>query len=136
MDWGDVADEDDMLPTRVVQHFGLGEIVVCSNAGYFLQGDNIIDRKVYRLSPQEPDGSIVTETTLREILQRDGDDDVYWKPLEWKHLQMVVDSDGGQEERFKLLSEILQRKVDAKLSEMTFIPYGDSFADSDFVDSF
>ena len=125
---------DNQLPTRVAQHFGLGEVVICRNAGYLLQGDNIIDRKVFRLLSGETGDGIIAETTLQEILEEDGDDDTYWKSLEWRHLQVIVDSSGEQSERFRLLSEILRRKADAEMDAATFVPYGDQFADSDFVD--
>lgn len=125
---------DNQIPTRVARYFGLGEAVVCRNAGYLLQGDDIIDRKVFRLSPGETDNVTIVETTLQEILEEDGDDDTYWKHLEWRHLQVVVDSSGGQSERFRLLSKIMLRKADAQMDAETFVPYGDSFADSDFVD--
>lgn len=124
---------DHTIPTSVAQHYGLGEVVVCKNAGDFLQGD-IISRKLYRVSPSETDGSVIVESTLREILESDGDDDILWKSLEWRHIQVVVDEKGGQTERFNLLSAILRIKADAEMDAMTFVPYGDSFADSDFVD--
>ena len=126
---------DSLMPTRVAQYFGLGERVVCSNAGYFLQGDEIVDRPVFRIRHQESGETVIEKTTLKEILQEDGDEDVWWKPVEWRHIQVVVDETGGQSERFKLVSAILKRLADAEMAADTFIPYGDQFADSDFIDS-
>ena len=124
---------DATLPTRVALRFGLGEVVVCKSAGYILQGDKIIDRPIYRLG----DGAGAVTTTLAAMLEQDAADgeDVYWKSLEWRHLQSVVDAAGGQSERFALLAEILQRLAQARMDSETFVPYGDQFADSDFVDS-
>ncbi len=124
---------DNRLPTLVARRFGLGEVFIFRNAGYLLQGDNIIDRKVFRLSSGESGEATISRTTLREILEEGGDDDTYWKHLEWRHLQVVVDSVGGQSDRFRLLSEIFRRKADAQMDAKTFIPQGDQFADSDFV---
>lgn len=125
---------DNQIPTLVARHFGLGEVFICRNAGYLLQGDNIIDRKVFRLLSGESGEATISQTTLQEILEEDGDGDTYWKHLEWRHLQVVVDSVGAQSERFRLLSEIFRRKADAQMDAETFVPYGDQFADSDFVD--
>ena len=126
--------ESTMIPTRVAQHFGLGEKVICGNAGDFLQG-GIIDRLIYQKRQHESGMSVSEATTLQEILKEDGEDDVWWKPVEWRHVQVVVDESGEQTERFKLVSAILQRLAYAEIDAQTFIPYGDQFADSDFVDS-
>ncbi len=126
---------DNAIPTKVAQHFGLGELVVCRNAGDFLQGETIIERRVYQMKQNESGTPAISETTLRQILEEDGDEDYWWKPLEWRHLQSVVDSAGGQQDRFILLSEILHRIAGAEMDAETFVPYGDQFADSDFVDS-
>ena len=127
---------DTAIPTLVAQHFGLGEVAVCSNAGDFLQGDTILGRRIYRTLQDESGNSVVVETTLLQILKDDGDEDVDWKTLEWRHLQEVVDSAGGQQERFLLLAEILHRKANAAIASGTFVPYGKEFADSDFIDTF
>ena len=119
----------------MAQYFGLGEVAICPNAGDFLQGDAIWGRRIYQIRRDESENPAVVETTLPQILKDDGDDDVYWKTLEWRHLQVVVDETGGQRERF-LLAEILQRMADAELADATFIPYGDQFTDSDFIDAF
>lgn len=125
-----------VIPHGVAKCFYVGTVVVCKSAGYLLQGDDIIDRKVHQIRRSESAHSVIEETTLRQILERDGHDDVYWQPLEWRHLQMVVDAHGGQTERFYLLSKILRRKADVQMDAETFIPYGMLFADSDFVDAF
>ena len=127
---------DAAIPTLVAQYFGLGEVAVCPNAGDFLQGDAIWGRRIYQIRRDESENSAIVETALPQILKDDGDEDVYWKTLEWRHLQVVVDETGGQRERFLLLAEILQRMADAELADATFIPYGDQFADSDFIDAF
>jgi hypothetical protein len=126
---------DEAIPTRVAQTFGLGEVVVCQNAGDFLQGDTIIARRVHRITQDESGSHTISETTLRDILGEDGDGDYWWKPLEWRHLQLVVDPDGGQQDRLILLSEILYRIASAEMDAETFIPYGHQFADSDFIDA-
>lgn len=129
-----------VIPHAVAKRFYVGTVVVCKSAGYFLQGNNIYDRKVHRVRCNESAYSVIEETTLCQILEHEGNDDFYGnsldQPLEWRHLQMVVDQYGGQTERFYLLSEILRRKADAQVNEETFIPYGMLFADSDFVDAF
>lgn len=130
------APGDTTIPTLVAQYFGLGEAAVCANAGFFLQGDTICERPIYQMRKDEHGNPAVVETTLSQILKEDGDADIDWKALEWRHIQEVVDSAGGQQERFLLLAEILNRMADAKLGESTFIPYGDQFADSDFIDAF
>ena len=122
-----------IIPTRVAQCFGLGEMAVCGNAGDFLQGDQIWGRRIYQVKQGESSNPVILETTLPDILKEDGYEDVYWKTLEWRHIQVVVDSTGGQRERFLLLSEILRRIADAEMDAGTFIPYGDQFADSDFI---
>lgn len=126
---------DSMIPTGVAQHFGLGEVNICANAGHILQGDNILEAQVHQVVNDAHSSQRFAPTTLHEILKQDGEVDNYWKPLEWRHIQSVVDSDGGQESRFRLLSEILRRLAGAYMDESTFIPYGHQFADSDFVDS-
>lgn len=127
---------DNAIPTRVAQYFGLGEVAVCANAGDFLQGDAIWGRQLHQMRRDESGNSAVVETALPQILKEDGEEDVYWKTLEWRHIQMVVDSTGGQQERFLLLAEILQTMAGAEISAATFVPYGDEFADSDFIDAF
>ena len=74
-------------------------------------------------------------TTLSQMLQEGGEDDIYWTPLEWRHLQSVVDESGVQTYRFELLSSILKRLAQAGMDLETFVPYGHQFSDSDFVDS-
>ena len=129
------AVEGSMIPTRVAQHFGLGEKVICGNAGDFLQGD-IINRPIYWKRRYESGMAVSEATTLQGILKEDGDEDVWWKPVEWRHIQAVVDGNGRQTERFKLVSAILQLLAFAEIDAQTFIPYGEQFADSDFIDSF
>lgn len=125
---------DTVIPTLVAQHFGLGEGAACRNAGYLLQSK--VDRPVYRVQQDETGNPAVNATTLRHILEADGDEDIEWKPLEWRHIQMVVDATGGQQERFQLLADILQTRARAEMDSATFVPYGDEFADSDFIDAF
>lgn len=127
---------DTVIPTLVAQHFGLGEVAACANAGDFLQGDAIWGRRIYQMRRDESGNSAAMETALPQILKEDGDEDVYWKTLEWRHIQVVVDAAGGQQERFLLLAEILNRMADAEIADATFVPYGDEFADSDFIDAF
>ena len=126
-----------LIPTRVARRFGLDETNVCKRSGYILQGDDLIDRPIFQ-AQQESGEVVLHPTTLREIVSRDGDDDEdnYWKPLKWSQLQTVVDSSGGQSERFRLLAAILRRLGEAEMDSETFIPYGMQFADSDFIDSF
>ena len=126
---------DNSIPTRVARQLGLGEFVVCKNAGYILQGETILDRAVYKATSENGEGRDFKPTTLSEILQEDSEDDIYWTPLEWRHLQSVVDESGGQACRFELLSSILKRLAEAGMDSETFVPYGHQFADSDFVDS-
>ncbi len=132
---------DPEIPTRVARHFGLGERVVCQNAGYFLQGGEMIERPVYRLRSDGRDKMIPVPTTLQDILRGEVEDDaswmneVYWKDLEWRHLQLIVDERGGQSERFRLLARILNHIGVTRMMEGTFIPYGHQLADSDFIDA-
>ena len=69
------------------------------------------------------------------MLQADSEDDISWTPLEWRHLQSVVDESGGQACRFELLSSILNHPAQAGMDSETLVPYGHQFADSDFIDS-
>ena len=127
------------IPTPVARRFGLGEKVVCGNAGYFLQGNEMIERPVYRAAPANCDEREVIATTLQDILHEEVEDEewwvheVYWKDLEWRHIQMVLDEGGGQSERFRLLAKILDHIAEVELMEGTFVPYGNQFADSDFL---
>ena len=127
------------IPTRVARRFGLGEKVVCKSAGYFLQGNEMIERPVYRADPENCAEPKVVATTLQEILHKEVEDEewwrqqVYWKDLEWRHIQMVLDESGGQSERFRLLAKILDHIAEVELMEGTFVPYGNQFADSDFL---
>ena len=125
---------DTAIPTLVAQHFGLGEVAASRNAGYLLQSK--IDRPVYRVQQDATGNSVIVETTLRHILEEDGDADIEYKTLEWRHIQVVVDATGGQQDRFLLLSEILQTRAGAEMDAATFVPYGNEFADSDFIDAF
>ena len=131
---------DQLIPTRVARQFGLGERVVCESAGHFLQGENLLGRRVYRAGTEFSEDGTVVPTTLHDVLLAEADDDdaasqeVYWKDLEWRHIQMVVDERGGQRDRFLLLSEILDHIGEAILMEGTYVPYGFQFADSDFID--
>ena len=125
---------DTAIPTLVAQHFGLGEVAASRNAGYLLQSK--IDRPVYRIQQDTTGNSVIVETTLRHILEEDGDEDIEYKTLEWRHIQEVVDSAGGQQERFLLLADILHTRARAEMDAATFVPYGDEFADSDFIDAF
>ena len=135
------APGDHVIPTRVARKLGLGERVVCQSAGYLLQGEKLIKRNVYRAGPEYSEDGTVVATTLYDILLAEVDDDewasqeVYWKDLEWRHIQMVLDVCGGQRDRFVLLSEILDHIGEVSLMEGTYIPYGYQFADSDFIDS-
>ena len=129
----------DEIPTRVARRFGLGEKVVCKSAGYFLQGNEMIERPVYRSAPADCGEPKVVATTLQDILHEEVEDEewwrqqVYWKDLEWRHIQLVLDESGGQSERFRLLSRILDHMAEVELMEGTFVPYGNQFADSDFL---
>ena len=129
----------DEIPTRVARRFGLGEKVVCKNAGYFLQGNELIERPVYRAVPADCGAHRVVATTLQEILHEEVRDEqwwvqeVYWKDLKWRHIQLVLDESGGQSERFRLLAKILDHIAEVELMEGTFVPYGNQFADSDFL---
>ena len=133
---------DYVIPTRVARRFGLGEKVVCESAGHLLQGEELIKRKVYTAGPEYSQDGAVVSTTLHDILLAEADDDerasqeVYWKDLEWRHIQMVLDESGGQRDRFLLLSEVLDHIGEVILMEGTYVPYGFQFADSDFIDSF
>lgn len=127
------------IPTRVARRFGLGEKLVCKSAGYFLQGNEMIERPVYRAAPADCDERKVIATTLQDILHEEVEDkewwkqEVYWKDLEWRHIQLILDENGGQSERFRLLAKILDHIADVELMEGTFVPYGNQFADSDFL---
>ena len=112
---------------------GLGEFVVCNNSDYILQGDAILDRTVYRVTSKDGEGRIFKSTTLSDMLQEDSVEDIYWMPLEWRHLQSEVDESGGQACRFELLASILNRLEQAGMDSETFIPSGHQFTDSDFV---
>lgn len=117
---GDIA-----IPTKVARAFGLGEFNICANAGYTLQ--SLAKQTVYRMTESE-EGELAP-TTLDEILREDGakdTDDVFWKTFEWKHLQMVLDSSGGQSERFRILSKVLSGIAYSHIGDA-----GDSFGDSD-----
>ena len=46
-----------------------------------------------------------------------------------------MDPSGGQLGRFELLSAIFRRLAEVGMDSETFVPYGNQFADSDFVDS-
>ena len=132
------APGDELIPTRVAKRFGLNETNVCKSSGYILQGDDLIDRPIFQTRREESGEAVLRATTLREIVSEDGsdDEDDYWKPLKWGQLQTVVDSSGGQSERFKLLAAILRRLGEVEMDSETFIPYGMQFADSDFIDAF
>ena len=127
------------IPTRVARRFGLGEKIVCKSAGHFLQGNDMIERPVYRAASADGDKREVVATTLQEILHEEvkaeewSRQEVYWKDLEWRHIQLVLDENGGQSERFRLLAKILDHIAEVELMEGTFVPYGDQFADSDFL---
>lgn len=119
---GDVS-----IPTKVARTFGLGEFNICASAGYTLQSRT--DQTVYRTADESGERKLVP-TTLDEILREDGAKDVhdvYWKTLEWKHIQIIFDSSGGQSERFRILSEVMSRLASAKMGYG-----GDSSGDSDF----
>ena len=124
------------LPTLVARRFGLGEHILCKNAGHLLQGDDLIDRPIHRTVENDSGKGVVVLSSLREMLEEEGDEDVYWQSLEWKHIQSIVDPSGGQLCRFELLSAIFRRLAEVGMDSETFVPYGNQFADSDFVDSF
>ena len=132
---------DPEIPTRVARHFGLGERVACENAGYLLQGDEMVERPVFRAGSDGRGESTLVATTLQDILREEVEDEaswvdeVYWKDLEWRHLQMIFDGSGGQSERFMLLARILHHIGETHLMEGTFVPYGHQFADSDFINA-
>ena len=81
----------------------------------------------------------VIATTLQEILHEEVENEewwiqeVYWKDLEWRHIQLILDESGGESERFRLLAKILDHIAEVELMEGTFVPYGNQFADSDFL---
>ena len=127
---------DTSIPTLVARRFGLGEQIVCKNAGHLLQGDNLIDRPVHRGVENESGKRVVVLTSLREILEEESDENIYWRSLEWRHVQSIVDASGGQLCRFELLSSVFKRLAEAGMDSETFVAYGNEFADSDFVDSF
>ena len=120
----------DAIPTKVARKLGLGEYVVCENTGYLLQG--ISDQPIHVVGE---DGEVCEETTTLNLLVAPSGDiyDAYFTKLEWRHVQRVVDPDGGQSARYRLVSEILDRLIDAYIDSSTFIPYGHQFADSDFL---
>ena len=76
---------------------------------------------------------------LQDILHEEVEDrewwrqEVYWKDLEWRHIQLVLNENGEQSERFRLLAKILDHIAEVELMEGTFVPYGNQFADSDFL---
>ena len=133
---------DPAIPTRVARHFGLGERVVCSSAGYFLQGDDMIERPVFRVRSDGRGERTFVATTLQDILREEVEDEaswmneVYWKDLEWRHLQLILDENGGQSERFRLLARILNHIGETHLMEGTFVPYGHQLGDPDLIDEF
>ena len=109
------APGDTTIPTRVARKFGLGEVVVCNNAGYCLQGNELIKRPVFKRTINQQGDEVIVPTTLQEILRQEVKDqewwhsEVYWMNLEWRHIQMVIDANGGQSETYLLLSKILDR---------------------------
>ncbi len=119
----------DAIPTKVARKLGLGEYVVCENTGYLLQG--ISDQPIYVIGEN---GEVCEETTKLNLLVAPSGDicDMYYTKLEWRHIQRVVDSDGGQSARYRLVREILNRLIDVYIDSSTFVPYGDQFSDSDF----
>ena len=123
----------------MARRFGLGEKVVCKNAGYFLQGNDMIERPVYRAASADCGERKVIATTLQEILHEEVENEewwtqeVYWKELEWRHIQLILDESGGQSERFRLLAKILDHIAEVELMEGIFVPYGNQFADSEFL---
>ena len=133
---------DPQIPTRVARHFGLGERVACENAGYLLQGEEMIGRPVFRAGSDGCGKSTLVATTLQDILREEVKDEasrvdeVYWKDLEWRHLQLILDEKGGQSERFMLLARILHHIGEVHLMEGTFVPYGHQLGDSDLIDQF
>ena len=60
--------------------------------------------------------------------------EMYWKDLEWRHLQLIVDERGGQSERFRLLARILKNIGEAYMEEGMFVPYGHQLGESDLID--
>ena len=76
---------------------------------------------------------------LQDILHEEVEDrewwrqEVYWKDLEWRHIQLVLNENGEQSERFRLLAKILDHIAEVELMKGTFVPYGNQFADSDFL---
>ena len=132
---------DPVIPTRVARHFGLGERVACESAGHFLQGDEMIERPVFRLRSDGRGEMTPVATTLQDILRGEVEDEaswmneVYWKDLEWRHLQLIVDESGGQSERFRLLARILKNIGEAHMMEGMFVPYGHQLGDSDLIDA-
>ena len=129
---------DTTIPTRVAMRFGLGETIICGYSGNILQGDDLIGRPVFETQQDNSGKTVLCATTVQEIVSKDGDpdEDGYYKPLKWSHLQTIVDSSGSQSERFNLLAAILRCFGDAKLDSETFIPFGVQFSDTDFIDSF
>ena len=129
----------DEIPTRVARRFGLGERVVCKSAGYLLQGNEMIERPIYKAVPTDRGEERVVATTLQDILHEEVEggewwrQEVYWKDLEWRHIQLALNENGGQSERFRLLAKILDHIAEVGLMEGTFVPYGNQFADSDFL---
>ena len=133
---------DPAIPTRVARHFGLGERVVCENAGYFLQGDEMIVRPVFSVGTDSRGERTLVATNLQDILRGELEDqaswmnEVYWKDLEWRHLQLILDENGGQSVRFRLLARVLNHIGETHLIEGTSVPYGHQLGDSDFIDEF
>lgn len=111
------------------------------SAGYFLQGDEMIERPVFRLRSDGRGEVNPVPTTLQDILRGEVEDEaswvdeVYWKDLEWRHLQLIVDESGGQSERFRLLARILSHIGETDMMERTFVPYGPRLGDSDLTDA-
>ena len=48
---------------------------------------------------------------------------------------MIVDESGGQSERFRLLTRILNHIGEIHIVEDTFVPYGHQLGDSDLIDA-
>ena len=108
---------DFSIPTKVARAFGLGEINICANAGYTLQSRT--DQTVYRMANESGERKLAP-TTLDEILREDGAkdvDDVFWKTLEWKHIQIIFDSSGGQSERFKILADVMSTLAGTEIGD-------------------
>ena len=124
---------DGTIPTRVAMRFGLDETNVCKNAGSTLQGEDFVERPIFQLHQKSPGETTLIPTTLREILSKDRDGDLWWTPVKWSQIQTIVDASGGQSERFKLVALILRLLGEARMDEVTFIPFGFQFSDTDFI---